>query len=571
VKYKVLTIAVLAMALFSGSIVSATSDNVLIFQVQTGGVAASEELVVLWNSSDVDVDITDWCLQYSPAKDGGKFIDLKCVTPEDAGISLQLREDGKASFSTENYQGIDDEYATDFKFSAGLAFGGGHIRIVNGEGDEIDRMGWGDAAIPESVAAIAPMPGEVLSRYSVDDAIVDTDMNSVDFEVDDHVGVFESGVYEQEIIMDVCPSIEEIQLEIPEGYVVDEDGDCQLDVCQDLEGLQDMIPEGYEMGGGMYECVEIEVVLEDSVLLITELLPNVTGADTNNEYIEIYNPNDFALDMTGYTLQLGSSFTKQYVIDEKEIEPEGYVALADSVTGLVLPNSTGVAVRLLAPSGTVVSETPTYVDAADDVSWAEVNGKWMYTNQITRAAENKPYLHPVVEIEETVEDSGGLEPCPIGKFRNPDTNRCKNIESAVSALTPCGAGETRNPDTNRCRKVTTTTSGGLTPCRPGQVRNPDTNRCRSIESATSSTLKPCDEGEERNPDTNRCRKVAVLGSSDQSSLGKVADVKVESTQGSLNWPLIAGVFVAVLAHMMYEWRNEIRQSIFQLRLKWSTR
>lgn len=44
-------------------------------------------------------------------------------------------------------------------------------------------------------------------------------------------------------------------------------------------------------------------------------------------------------------------------------------------------------------------------------------------------------------------------------------------------------------------------------CGEGRYRNPETNRCKKIETEAESTLKPCAEGYERNLETNRCRKV----------------------------------------------------------------
>jgi hypothetical protein len=146
-----------------------------------------------------------------------------------------------------------------------------------------------------------------------------------------------------------------------------------------------------------------------------------------------------------------------------------------------------------------------------------------------------------------------LAPCPEGKFRNPDTNRCKTFETAVSELQPCDEDEYRNPETNRCNKVSPTTSS-LTPCKPGQERNPETNRCRNITSA--SILAPCPEGQERNPETNRCRKIGVLGAT-TDDIPTVSDIAVEPTAGSINWTVIAVAVFGTFGYMIYEWRSEI--------------
>jgi hypothetical protein len=84
-----------------------------------------------------------------------------------------------------------------------------------------------------------------------------------------------------------------------------------------------------------------------------------------------------------------------------------------------------------------------------------------------------------------------LGPCPAGKTRNPDTNRCKKdpkkatgsgkkaAGSGKKALGPCPAGKTRNPDTNRCKKD----PKPLSKCKDGYEKSPK-GRCRKIKSAS---------------------------------------------------------------------------------------
>lgn len=51
--------------------------------------------------------------------------------------------------------------------------------------------------------------------------------------------------------VDVCPNIDGMQDQIPDGYVKDEDGNCVVitvdtDVCPNIDGMQDEVPAGYE-------------------------------------------------------------------------------------------------------------------------------------------------------------------------------------------------------------------------------------------------------------------------------------------------------------------------------------
>jgi hypothetical protein len=237
-------------------------------------------------------------------------------------------------------------------------------------------------------------------------------------------------------------------------------------------------------------------------------------------------------------------------LPDQTIEPGEYKAFSDTVTGLVLPNSTAE-LRLVAPDGTVVSTTQAYTSPAENMAWAVIGTSWQYTNQPTPGAANVASLEDSEPVGD--EEVSTLAPCPTGQYRNPDTNRCKLLATAASALTPCKEGQERNPETNRCRSVLSAVSS-LVPCKENQERNPETNRCRAIESA-EGTQKPCDEGEERNPDTNRCRKIPSAANS--SGINKVKDVASAVAGKSVRWWVAGAAVLTALGYAVYEWRHDV--------------
>ncbi len=490
--------------------------------------------------------MTNWCIKYYSSADNLGF--QSCVAPPDTQTKLLIPSGGIISFTSQSFIDEHPGFSPDVIMSGGMASGSGHVRLHDAADTVIDTVGWGAAANPETFAASAHAAGEVLTR-DLSSLAVDTDSNVADFSSGVLLNPIPQSLFEEVIIVDVCGNIDEVQAEPPEGMLVDENGDCFVDVCPLIDGLQIAVPDGYEINEND-QCVVLP--LEDATLFITELYPNAPSVDDGQEFIELYNPNDRDISLAGYELQLGPSFTKTFVFAGGSLASDEYRAFSDSETGIVLPNSTGQKLRLVSPAGEVVSESELYSNAQDDESWSLIEDQWIWTNQITSNAANKPYLAPAVNEVDGV--TSVLAPCPAGKFRNPATNRCKNIESAVSQLAPCDEGEERNPETNRCRKVGGSASS-LTPCKPGHERNPETNRCRSV-SGSSSDLKPCEDDEERNPDTNRCRKIsAVLTSAD----GSVTDLSVQQTEGQLNWPLIGGTLLLTSGYMVYEWRRELQQ------------
>lgn len=273
-------------------------------------------------------------------------------------------------------------------------------------------------------------------------------------------------------------------------------------------------------------------------IIITELLPNPSGADTGHEFIELYNPTNEVISLKGCALQTSAN-AKKYALPDLAMEPGVYTVFADSVTGLVLPNSAGGTVWLLTPTEEISSAI--YPGGlVDDVSWALIDSVWQATYASSPGTVNvyQPF-----------------KPCPSGQVRNESTNRCQTaVVTAVATLTPCKAGQERNPETNRCRSIATTASSSLVPCKAGQERNPTTNRCRAVTTA-SSDLKPCAEGQERNLETNRCRKVAGANG---AALAAVTDVPSSSKSGPKWWLAIVAVLFAA-GYAVYEWRQDIGQ------------
>lgn len=123
---------------------------------------------------------------------------------------------------------------------------------------------------------------------------------------------------------------------------------------------------------------------------ITELLPNpaAPAKDANDEYVEIYNPNDVAVDLVGYKLQTGQSFTRTYTFPQVKIEPKSYLVITSGATSISLSNTEGRA-RLLDRAGKVVSRTDSYHKAPDGSAWALINGTWQWTTTPTRGAANR--------------------------------------------------------------------------------------------------------------------------------------------------------------------------------------
>lgn len=510
----------------------AADNNVIIAQLQPGAAdGASREFVSLFNTGDEPVDVTQWCLLYNTST-----VRPGCIIPPDSQTSLWLQPDGFATFASPDFMIANPGFAPNaaLVFSPGLADTGGQLTLYNAAKSIVDQMSWNKKAVTgniyQHVTAVVPN-SQLLTN-------IDSNgwgQTPLTLPPDDGLYEIVSPVY-------VCPNLGPGLTSIPEGYLVDEFGDCFEDKCPNLSGLQKTMP------SDLYKNESGECMIVAAPLVLTEVLPNAAGSDTGKEFIEIYNASSSSVSLHNYRLFMGAMYERSFLFPESsDISPHSYIVFSDDDLRLTLPNTT-TKLKLETIDGQLVSEMPAYNNMADDVAWALIDGSWQQTNRSTPGNDNVPW-------HEAAPGMGGGTPelitCPEGKYRHPETNRCRQISSEDDNLASCKPGQTRNPETNRCRASATTASALLTPCAPGQERNPDTNRCRKIGS-NSTSLKPCPTGQERNPDTNRCRK-----KSGSLSAQAIDDQEASEATSSMGWVMIVGALIGFGGYGIWEWRSEI--------------
>ncbi len=513
---RVLAIATISLAIFLHPFamirVYAASADVVISELQTGAAGAG-------NAGQEFIELHN--LSDDPINiSGWKLVyspSADTTQHKVAELQGQIPGNGFVLLVSSSYM-VPEDVVPDilFGYNSGLSANGGHIKLVDNHNAERDRLGWGNAQFAETQSALAPLAGQSLQRIGAD-----TDDNWQDFIVD-------------------APT--------PTG------GDLQP-----AETPPDPEPMAY------------------LPITITELLPDPASPqlDSQDEFIELYNPNDELVQLKNYVLQAGLKYQYTYVLPAFEIEPQSYLVLYSAETKLVLSN-TSSQVRLSDPAGKVLSETSIYKDVKAGKTWALIGDVWQITSEPTPGKINilsapQPnnlggkestlapcpagkFRNPLTNRCKMIDSDKGLKPCNPDQFRNPETNRCKKIETA-NGLTPCRAGQYRNPATNRCKSTATTTSS-LKPCNADQFRNPATNRCKKKDSV--SGLKPCNADQERNPETNRCRKVA--GASTTNALSNPA----AATKTNVSYPALIAVAVLALGYGAYEYRQEIKHRVLKI-------
>lgn len=294
-------------------------------------------------------------------------------------------------------------------------------------------------------------------------------------------------------------------------------------------------------------------------LRIIEIYPYALDCAPNNsselcgDYVKLKNTGEVTLQLDGLALRTdyyGATSTSSNTI-------KLYGSVAPGNTVLVTTLNSGSPMQLTNGGGYVWLEDAWGLARYDDTmqqyepatssmqgySYAFSGDTWQWTTTPSPHGDN--IVTP---------PSSEAAACSEGKYRNPETGRCRTIEEAVNALTECEEGYERNPATNRCRKIVLASETSLAPCKEGQERNPATNRCRSIASAVAELL-PCDEGYERNPETNRCRKL-------KTSDVPAADFPVTPTAAvgadMSGWYAFGALGVVALSYAVWEWRVEIK-------------
>ncbi len=501
------------------------ASSLVINTVQLGDAqSANNEIIEVSNNSLDTVEVTNWCLYYASATSITNGTKLACFTTPTSLDHLYLDGHTSIVLVSKQFLVVQPALMFDYSFSATLSGAAGHVRLIDADGNIVDKVAWGSAAVsPEAVAASAPLVGMALSRVLAADVYTDTDNNAADFSM----VALPLTIPAQQLYMleDVCGNIDGMQLFVPDDLIVDNAGQCTIpvvDLCSNILGVQVSVPSGYELraDGLCWQTIE--------QLVISEILPNPTGADTGGEFIELYNPLDHEVSLANYVVKVGQSLETSFKFTHGETVPAaGYLVMKNSDYSFSLLNSTDL-VALMTADGQLIDQILPYDNPDDGLAWVMIHGTWQYTNHPTPGGSNLLSLDSV--------DS--------------------DMASAGVALAPCAATQYRNPATGRC-KLLAGQSSTLVPCKDNQYRSEETGRCRTIAAVTGPA--PCPAGQERNADTGRCRK-AVASSPPKVSYAVLG----ASTSGNQNYLLCAvlGLGALGLGYAIWEWHTEISK-VFQ--------
>lgn len=130
---------------------------------------------------------------------------------------------------------------------------------------------------------------------------------------------------------------------------------------------------------------QITATIHPLGVYINEFLPSPQGPDTENEWIEIFNSNNYPVDISGWIL---ASSSKKFVVPQNTfISPQSYLVLSRKTTKISLPNS-AESLKFYYPENILISEIG-YDKAKEGFSVSrKQDGSFIWTKNITPSGPN---------------------------------------------------------------------------------------------------------------------------------------------------------------------------------------
>ncbi len=263
----------------------------------------------------------------------------------------------------------------DLSYSSTLSQTGGNIQIRDKVGVVIDQFGWGTANASLGQSASQSVAGQSMYRiYDFENKVMqNSDDNFTDFEI---ASVATPGTLPDQIL----PELDQEPLKYPN-------------------------------------------------LELSELFPNPSSPQTDSidEFIEIFNPTELEVDLSGWKLKDESG--AEFIIKDKNLEAKGRISITATESKLTL-NNTGDSVQLINPNGEVVDESDNYGDAKEGLGWIKSGGLWQWSVGATPGQPNS-------EIYKEVETNAGAA--------------VKNVKKATKKASAKKAKSASKPKTSKVK------------------------------------------------------------------------------------------------------------------------
>ncbi|KPJ57355.1 hypothetical protein AMJ49_02055 [Parcubacteria bacterium DG_74_2] len=131
---------------------------------------------------------------------------------------------------------------------------------------------------------------------------------------------------------------------------------------------------------------EEEHLIYPSSIFINEILPSPAGPDTE-EWIEIFNQNDFEVDVSNWKIDDTVGKTKIYIFPkETKILAQGFLVLKREITKITL-NNEGDGLNFIQPDGEIIDQI-FYEKALEGKSYNRTESGWVWSPNLTPGSPN---------------------------------------------------------------------------------------------------------------------------------------------------------------------------------------
>ena len=167
-------------------------------------------------------------------------------------------------------------------------------------------------------------------------------------------------------------------------------------------------------------------------VFINEVLPNPEGPDETDEWIELYNSNNFDVDLYGWQIQdVAGTITTYTILKDTKILANGFLVFKRPDTKIMLNNDID-GLNLLTPDKKI-SDSMTFAKAPLNQSYNKINSGWQWsstlspgaTNIIT-AAQTKTSNKVLPKNKNSVNNNGVEAAAAINETTNPIRNEISN-------------------------------------------------------------------------------------------------------------------------------------------------
>lgn len=128
-------------------------------------------------------------------------------------------------------------------------------------------------------------------------------------------------------------------------------------------------------------------------VIINEMMPNPEGADETEEWVELYNQNNFEVDLSGWTIEDINGSAKTFVIGghpptggQAKILANGFLVLSRTETKIMLNNDSD-GIKLSNPNKEAL-DSVSFTSAPLGQSYNKFSSGWAWSSTATKGAVN---------------------------------------------------------------------------------------------------------------------------------------------------------------------------------------